>query len=120
MFLVSLSPIFGLNTGVQDGQNLLVLGHGTAIYQLRDALSISQNRKFGFSLPFSLPGLRLSPRAHPKSMIRRGFCFGYPLEKIFSLSFPVRQGNGFARALPASEALSRRSVAGGATAVRHI
>jgi len=44
-------------------------------------------------------------------MIRRAFCFERGFKKIFTLSFPVRQGNGFAAALPASEALSRRSVA---------
>jgi hypothetical protein len=66
----------------------------------------------------SLPGLRLSPRAHPNPMIRRGFCFGLPLEKIFTLSFPVRQGNRFAGALPAWEALSRRSVTAAPTLSR--
>jgi hypothetical protein len=84
----------------------LVLGHGMAIYQADDVLSIFYNLKISFPA-VSLPGLRLSPCAHPKPMIHRGFFFNLPLDKIFSLSFPVRQGNGCA-ALPASEALSRR------------
>jgi hypothetical protein len=65
-----------------DGVIALALGLGIAISSPMMGYQFLKTAKLGFPA-VSLPGLRLSPRAHPKPMIRGGFCFGLPLEKIF-------------------------------------
>jgi hypothetical protein len=78
-----------------DRMIALVLGHGIAIYQPADGLSISQNRNNWVFAAVSLPSLQSSPRGPPKLMICLGFCRGLGPAKIFYLSFPMQRGNGF-------------------------
>ena len=61
----------------------------------------------GFFPAISLPGLRLLPRVVVKSMILLGFSARGEPRKIFTLSFPARQGK-METALPCSLAPLRR------------